>query len=100
MLWTWCHPSPSDKQAYRARPQVYQAAIRRARQSLDMPPQSHQDWQAWVPGHALGPYWQPSEQFIPTWAEGKQYVGDVAPGTITASMSPWPRRLSPMPRLA
>ena len=57
LLWTWCHPQASDKQAYWNRPMVFQAAIRNARQSLDMPPRNHQDWLAWVPGHALGPYW-------------------------------------------
>ena len=84
LVWTWCHPQASNKAAYWNKPQVFQAAIRNARKSLDQPPRDHQDWQAWVPGHALGPYWEPSEKFIPTWANGKQYAGGVAPGMVTA----------------
>ena len=85
LLWTWCHPQSSSKVPYENKVQVYQASIRKARQSLDMPPKTHQDWGAWVPGRALGPYWEPHRVWIPDWADGKQWVGPApeAPGTIS-----------------
>ena len=83
LLWTWCHPQASHKKPYRERPQVFQGSIRRARQSLDEPPNVSQDWKSWVPGRALGPWWEPHRDLIPTWAEGKQWVGGAAPEVVS-----------------
>ena len=85
LLWTWCHPQSTQKTPYANKAQVFQASIRKARQSLDQPPKGHEDWKAWVPGRALGPYWEPHKDFIPTWADGKQWVGaaPAAPGMMS-----------------
>ena len=58
---------------------VFQAAIRKARQLVDQPPLSWQDWGAWEPGHALGPYWQLKKEFLPQ-APPPPAVPGAAPG--------------------
>ena len=85
LLWTWCHPQASSRVPYQKKAQVFRASIRNARKSLGQPPLTHQDWQAWVPGHALGPYWEPKAEYIPSWANGSQWVGGAAPGVVTTA---------------
>ena len=69
LLYTWASPAPGDRPNYVNAPQVYQAPKRKGGQRVHRQVESHQDFQAWVPGHTLGPYWQPVEWAIPDWAK-------------------------------
>ena len=64
LIWTWIQPKAAGSGNYAHAPAVYQAAIRNARHGVDKPPESHMDWNAWAPGHALGPHWALKADFL------------------------------------
>ena len=97
LLWQWTKPVSPGTMGYVSGPAIYQAMIRKARQIVDAPPRCSKDWEAWEPGHALGPYWILKQEFMgpgappPPPAFGQPWTPLAAPATAAtgSGQNPW-----------
>ena len=66
ILWNFLCRSVRDAPAYYDNSSMMISQVRNARRNIDRPPESHKDWKAWTPAHALGVPPQLSPEFWPT----------------------------------